>query len=235
MFQLYRSNYKNADSIVMYTRIPNTGTITTKSESIQVVFSSRCATKSKEACLTFYENEEAYRSNPSNHLKKFWGPPSNFIDTTFVNRSSLYFRFETPERDSRKIAIMALSGEGSARIDLNNTVTITQRSSFPTICASLEDVCLSTGKWYYEILIVEAGLAQFGWGDRDFEPSSESGDGTGDDEHSWAYDGHRTSKWHDGSTTWGKSWSSGQVVGCAVDLDNRKMYVVFERVAREFR
>ena len=130
---------------------------------------------------------------------------------------------------------MALSGEGSARIDLNNTVTITQRSSFPTICASLEDVCLSTGKWYYEILIVEAGLAQFGWGDRDFEPSSESGDGTGDDEHSWAYDGHRTSKWHDGSTTWGKSWSSGQVVGCAVDLDNRKMYVVFEREAREFR
>ena len=94
MFQLYRSNYKNADSIVMYTRIPNTGTITTKSESIQVVFSSRCATKSKEACLTFYENEEAYRSNPSNHLKKFWGPPSNFIDTTFVNRSSLYVVFE---------------------------------------------------------------------------------------------------------------------------------------------
>ena len=46
------------------------------------------------------------------------------------------------------------------------------------------------------------------------------GDGTGDDEHSWSYDGHRTSKWHNGSTTWGKSWSSGQVVGCAVDSDN---------------
>ena len=119
---------------------------------------------------------------------------------------------------------MTLSGEGCNRIDLNNTVTMTQRSSFPTVCANLEDVCLSSGKWYYEILIVEAGLAQFGWGDRDFEPNSESGDGTGDDEHSWAYDGHRTAKWHDGSTTWGKSWSSGQVVGCAVDLDNRKMY-----------
>lgn len=83
-----------------------------------------------------------------------------------------------------------------------------------------------------------------------------AGNGVGDDENSWAYDGSRQQKWHGGSEYYGQYWSSGKlipstlfcfsllffefvlsflylfllipllkgdIIGCAVDLDNKKM------------
>ena len=42
--------------------------------------------------------------------------------------------------------------------------------------------------------------------------------GCGDDAHSWAWDGKREKRWHNGSSTWGQRWKAGDVVGCAADF-----------------
>jgi hypothetical protein len=45
----------------------------------------------------------------------------------------------------------------------------------------------------------------------------------GDDSHSWAFDGWRILLWHELSADWGAKWTKNDVVGCAIDLDSRRM------------
>ena len=45
----------------------------------------------------------------------------------------------------------------------------------------------------------------------------------GDDDHSWAYDGHRQKKWNSGCSNWGSKWHDGKIVGCAADVDRRML------------
>ena len=67
---------------------------------------------------------------------------------------------------------------------------------------------------YYEITVVAAGTCpQYGWADAAFAPGRS--DGVGDDEHSWGVDGVRLQKWHGGEADYGRTWSCGDVVGCA--------------------
>lgn len=89
--------------------------------------------------------------------------------------------------------------------------------AFPSLKAS--GIQLKKGKWYYEMAIISAGLVQVGWCDAEFTGNCDTGNGVGDDTHSWAYDGHRSVKFHGGSSSYGKRWSDGDIVGCAIDLD----------------
>ena len=50
-------------------------------------------------------------------------------------------------------------------------------------------------------------------------------DGVGDDEHSWAFDGYRKLFWHGGKNiSWGTRWNSGDILGCALDIDSGEMH-----------
>jgi len=80
---------------------------------------------------------------------------------------------------------------------------------------------LSKGKWYYELQLRTSGCMQVGWADAAYLGNAEVGDGVGDGPHSWAYDGWRQYRWHDGICEWGARWSPGDVVGVACDLDAR--------------
>ncbi|KAI9908014.1 hypothetical protein PsorP6_003697 [Peronosclerospora sorghi] len=94
------------------------------------------------------------------------------------------------------------------------------RGNFGTIAA--QHCCaLTEGKWYYEVRLITAGVAQIGWADYTFEADSASGDGVGDHERSWSYDGARQVKWNSGKdeeyATDG-SWNENDVIGCFLDL-----------------
>lgn len=85
----------------------------------------------------------------------------------------------------------------------------------------------TSGKWYYEVNLnsVSNGIAQIGFADANFKPTSNE-DGVGDDDHSWGFDGNRMCKWgNSGSVTYGSTWKDGDVLGCAIDLDDK--YVEF--------
>eukprot|EP00644_Phytophthora_capsici_P016308 jgi/Phyca11/535316/estExt2_fgenesh1_pg.C_PHYCAscaffold_340035 len=95
------------------------------------------------------------------------------------------------------------------------------RGNFGT-AAARHCCALTKGKWYYEVRLVTAGVVQIGWADSTFEANSETGDGVGDHERSWAYDGARQVKWNGGkdeeyaaTDPWGKN----DVIGCLLDLD----------------
>lgn len=91
------------------------------------------------------------------------------------------------------------------------------KTHFPTIAP--KGVWLKRGHWYYEVEVVNAGLAQIGWADPYFSPQDQKGLGCGDDIHSWAFDGLRIKRWNETSTVWGRRWKAGDVVGCAVSID----------------
>ncbi|KAF1782263.1 Sde2 N-terminal domain [Phytophthora cactorum] len=95
------------------------------------------------------------------------------------------------------------------------------RGNFVT-AAARHCCALTKGKWYYEVRLVTAGVVQIGWADSTFEANSETGDGVGDHERSWAYDGARQVKWNGGKDeqyAMDDSWSKNDVVGCLLDLD----------------
>jgi len=85
------------------------------------------------------------------------------------------------------------------------------------------NVKLRSGKWYYEARLDSYGMVQIGWCTSEFKPNTSAGTGVGGDQFSWAYDGSRQQKWHGGSEYYGQYWSNGDIIGCAVDLDNKKM------------
>ena len=91
-------------------------------------------------------------------------------------------------------------------------------SEFASVCAL--GVSLTCGKWYYEVELRSSGVMQVGWADQLFKGDSDNGDGVGDDEHSWAYDGCRQQKWNgEIPEDYGAAWTTGDVVGCLLDLD----------------
>ena len=97
----------------------------------------------------------------------------------------------------------------------------------------LPAVALRSGKWYYEIHILEECTdPKFGWARRGFEPAlglKEYGWGCGEDAFSYAFDGSNGWYLHANQIYTGKGcfltprWSVGNVVGCLLDLDGREI------------
>jgi hypothetical protein len=83
------------------------------------------------------------------------------------------------------------------------------------------DVRLCGGCFYLELQVVEiVGNPQFGFCTREFEPREDAEwEGTGDDAWSWAVDGVRQLKWHEGNgEPYGCKWSVGDAIGLALDM-----------------
>jgi hypothetical protein len=95
---------------------------------------------------------------------------------------------------------------------------VQNRKDFASIFANAS-VC--RGKWQYEATIVTHGIMQIGWMNPTI--SFEKHDGVGDEFGSFAFDGGRRKKWGEGLSTspYGLFWTSGDVVGCLIDLDNK--------------
>jgi hypothetical protein len=72
---------------------------------------------------------------------------------------------------------------------------------------------------YFEVHVLSCGAdPQFGFVTEKFSKSSVfTGDGVGDDEHSWGVDGVRHKLWHRGAVAADLSWEDGDVIGFDVD------------------
>lgn len=122
-------------------------------------------------------------------------------------------------------------------------ILIQATSDFSTGCVllpdSFQDYVLNggfiKGKWYYEIILQTAQLAQIGWASNEFTADSTSGNGVGDDCWSYGYDGSRGLKFHedqfqkesgkhDGEAglqyAYNKRWRKHDVIGCLLDADD---------------
>jgi hypothetical protein len=81
--------------------------------------------------------------------------------------------------------------------------------------------CVFKRKWVFEVQIVSHNLQQIGW--CQINTPFTSTDGVGDDLSSYAIDGYRLVLWHAGKKSYGKMWDVGDVIGCCIDLDSRKL------------
>ncbi|XP_068976365.1 E3 ubiquitin-protein ligase RNF123-like [Bombus flavifrons] len=94
-------------------------------------------------------------------------------------------------------------------------LTLNGRSNFSTMRAN---TAVYQGKWMYEVQLGTKGLMQIGWSTVNCTFTQESG--VGDTINSYAYDGNRVRKWNAATFTYGEPWHTGDIIGCALDLDN---------------
>jgi hypothetical protein len=194
-------------------------------QSLRVTLDARCAFGSKdEAALNFWRCEEDAREG-RRPLKRFPSKVWSSSCTSFVvpNADSMYYSFEARgDRRQRLPTRLELDPTNFCRDDYsveNGVLRCT--GGFPSVAP--RDVVLTSGKWYYEVTLIKAGLAQLGWGDVMFTGNSLKGEGVGDDLHSWGLDGHRVFKWPGGGVRWGRAWAEGDVIGFTADLDKRTL------------
>jgi hypothetical protein len=89
--------------------------------------------------------------------------------------------------------------------------------------------CPVGSKGYYEILLIKSiTYPQWGFASACFARYCGFSDqGVGDDEHSWAIDGHRKLQCHNGiAGIWEGSWKEGDVIGLACDLTQETMQML---------
>ena len=116
-------------------------------------------------------------------------------------------------RDAGGVIITRHRGGGCAAADYS-----LQFRNFNTFTA---DVRLCGGCFYWEVEVVDiVGEVQFGVCTDGFEAREDAGgEGVGDDAWSWAADGVRLLKWHEGDqAAYGSAWAVGDMVGFAVDM-----------------
>jgi hypothetical protein len=115
---------------------------------------------------------------------------------------------------------------GAVQVDVKER-TVTFADSFATVRSAQR--CPLGGKGYYELEILEVDVEcpQYGFASAAFARvlGAKSGDGVGDDAHSWAVDGARQLKWPDGEEPYKCTWQAGDVIGLACDLDKMQMHV----------
>jgi len=157
--------------------------------------------------------------------KKDFKTPDRVVDIT--DKSSETEKEQADKADKgwpKTIACPLCFVSGRSKID-PQTLEISGLDNGGFSSVGTKGIALSTGKWYYEAILVTAGCLQIGWADSSFAGhcQADRGDGCGDGPSSWAYDGWRRYRWHSTATEWGCRWQEGDVVGCLVDLDE---YVV---------
>lgn len=111
---------------------------------------------------------------------------------------------------------------GDAFLQPDGTVRcIMNGSGFPSV--KCQDLSVVSGKWYYELHLLTGGCMQVGWVTPKYTGDAQTGDGVGDDPESWAYDGHRQTRWNGKATPWGTKWKPGDTVCCVIDCDRGEL------------
>ncbi|XP_048584294.1 E3 ubiquitin-protein ligase RNF123 isoform X2 [Nematostella vectensis] len=98
-----------------------------------------------------------------------------------------------------------------------NIKDATELESQSNFSSARANICVCKGKWMYEILLGSKGIMQLGWATLGCKFTNE--EGVGDTADSFAYDGHRVRKWNVSTAKYGEEWMAGDVIGCAIDLD----------------
>jgi len=111
-------------------------------------------------------------------------------------------------------------GKGKSGAQVNDNVKFIQGDSeFASGCVLLSPERMKKKRLYYEVILDTGGVAQVGWAQMGkFTPNSSNGDGVGDDNYSWGFDGSRRQKFFGGSSfEYGLNWKHGDCVGCLFD------------------
>ncbi|OXB83885.1 UNVERIFIED_CONTAM: hypothetical protein H355_009369 [Colinus virginianus] len=82
-----------------------------------------------------------------------------------------------------------------------------------------QSYAVKSGKWYFEFEAVTGGDMRVGWARPGCRPDIE----LGADDQAFVFEGSKGQRWHQGSGFFGRSWQSGDVVGCMINLDDKSI------------
>jgi len=85
-------------------------------------------------------------------------------------------------------------------------------------------VKVKSGCWYFEVTLNNRNTCRIGWCTSNYSPENENSL-LGGDEESWAVDGGQQKKYHNDSNGqfYGESWNRGDVIGCSIDIEQKKI------------
>lgn len=133
--------------------------------------------------------------------------------------------------DQNPSALCTLSGDMVlVQDDEKGSAQMQSKSEFATAVLVLDKLPVEQAHIiYYEVTLVSGGLAQIGWaclvGEQRFFPSSDLGDGVGDDVSSYGVDGSRSLKFHGGSEEkCDVQWKKGDRLGTFFDSKNNSIW-----------
>jgi hypothetical protein len=137
---------------------------------------------------------------------------------------------EEAHRNAGHPVIQRIRGEPGSVIHEPSGRSIALHGSFVT--AGVPERIVESGVLYYELEFGDgmenSRCTQFGFSLGDGIEKSEDtmGEGVGDNDKSWGVCGVRQEAWHNGETTeFGCTWSSGDVIGFAANIDTGKIAV----------
>ena len=143
------------------------------------------------------------------HMGAIAPPPETIAAATI----EAFNRRQLGRKGSSRVSMYSKTG----MVDISSEQRATCRAGFSTV---IGNVTVTSGRWFYQVQLNTRGLMQIGWCTAQHSPNSSSGDGCGDDAHSWSYDGMRLKKWHSGNHAYSSTrWNVGDIVGCSIDCD----------------
>jgi len=193
--------------------------------------------QTSENKVTIAKRLEGYRDgNPLEILESRFLESRDFVSRQvgFCSQWCLDNMFPVPGRkftytviDNTQINMMLNSNDVSEylKIGPNGLGARCDASSFESVRCTYS---VSSGAWYYEVLLVTCGVMQIGWATKDSKFLNHEGYGIGDDDCSQAYDGCRQLMWFNADCESQDSvpqWQAGDIVGCFIDIDNK--FLVF--------
>ena len=138
-------------------------------------------------------------------------------------------RAEEQEKAGKIVLRRHIGQPSSVSVGVDHNIEF---KDFSTVVASSAVISGGT-KVFYEVTFkgfdnYSRGMqvSQIGWAKDGFEASDEyKGDGVGDCDYSYGFDGQRQCKWHSGSHEWGKEFEpeEGTVLGVAADMEKGEL------------
>jgi len=188
-------------------------------------------TSENKLTITKRLNESDGTPNPLEVLEKWWHH-SDFVkreagfcavwclDNLFIKEGRPY----SHERvNTQELNVMLNSNDVSEylKISADGLQARCDASSFESVRCTFQ---VDTGVWYYEVLVVTAGVMQIGWATKDSKFLNYEGYGIGDDEYSIAYDGCRQLIWYNAHSEphLHSCWKPGDTLGVLLDLEHNR-------------
>ncbi|XP_054165300.1 RING finger and SPRY domain-containing protein 1-like [Oppia nitens] len=139
------------------------------------------------------------------------------LDNLFL-KEGRQLTYEDVDRSNLNAILNSSDASEYLKISANGLMARCDASSFESVRCTYQ---IMDGVFYYEAIVITAGVMQIGWATKDSKFLNHEGYGIGDDEYSIAYDGCRQLIWYNASSFphKHKCWKPGDVLGCLIDLE----------------
>lgn len=163
-----------------------------------------------------FENSGAMGTDSSGNNNTFT------VNGTGSTNGELVQATDVPDNNFATINSLANSTQAGGTINKGSLEFVTEQSDFSYRPSSIG---VTAGKWYWEVeaTTFASSTDPFMIGITSTQPSGPSNE-LGDYANDWAYNEGGYLRNNDSNTSWGNTYTSGDIIGVALDLTNNKLF-----------